>query len=139
MSATCLTRGHGRQIARSFQRALSRCRPRARRGPISSQSSKLSAGADRNARSTRSALAQFLMALAAWHSSRVGSIFSNLDAPSQISAFVKLKLTNCAPISGWLETGFFMRESAIGMLTENSAGPLLRTSYEFRSTSPSPL
>jgi hypothetical protein len=32
-----------------------------------------------------------------------------LDTIPQIRLFVKLKLTNCAPFSGLLEVGFFMR------------------------------
>jgi hypothetical protein len=42
-----------------------------------------------------------------------GNALRWLDAPVQIRLFVKLKLTNCAPISGLPEIGFFMGASRV--------------------------
>jgi hypothetical protein len=52
-----------------------------------------------------------------------GGLISNiLDAPSQISLFGKLKLTNCAPIPGLPAIGFFMRQSVEPPARETAPG-----------------
>jgi hypothetical protein len=52
-----------------------------------------------------------------------GSILRILDGLAQISLFGKLKLANCAPISGLLETGLFyaqVRHPACALQTTSS-------------------
>jgi hypothetical protein len=54
-----------------------------------------------------------------------------LDAVLQISLFVKLKLTNCAPMSGLSEIGFFMSARALLRLPSSAASlaPLAGRGY----------
>jgi hypothetical protein len=63
------------------------------------------------------------------------SILSILDAYAQISLIGKLKLTNCAPISGLLEIGLFCHPTCAWA---TALGSFNRISYEFETTNPSP-
>jgi hypothetical protein len=62
-----------------------------------------------------------------------------VDLHAQISVLAKLKLTNCAPISGLLETGlFYARAGQPAGAWETRAEFLARMSYEFESIRRSP-